>query len=66
VADNKTIHPGKICLGLFWEVMRLMKKSKKSAKNPDSSALQNIPAQDPHADFSKKDANFKKSRGAQS
>jgi len=62
------IHPGKICLGHFWEVMSLMKKAKNTAKSnmsPDSSALQGLPTKDPHEDFVKKDANFKKQRGAQ-
>jgi hypothetical protein len=68
VAVDKTIHPGKICLGLFLEVMSLMSKAKKTGKNnmnPDPSVLEGIPAKNPHADAAKKDANFKKSRAAQ-
>lgn len=45
-----------------------MKKSKNTAKTnmtPDSSAAESIPNKDPHGDFAKKDASFKKSRGAQ-
>ena len=45
-----------------------MKKAKNSAKNnmiPNPSAVENIPTQDPHLDNAKKDANFKKQRGAQ-
>lgn len=42
-----------------------MKKTKSSAKSkmPDSSAAQGISSQNPHEDFAKKDASFKKSRG---
>ena len=45
-----------------------MKKAKNDAKkkiNSDPSTLEGISAQNPHEDFVKKDANFKKSRGAQ-
>lgn len=45
-----------------------MKKSKNAAKNniiPDSSALEGIPNRNPHDDYAKKDAQFKKHRGAQ-
>lgn len=45
-----------------------MKKAKKAAKNnmlPDPSVLEGIPAKEPHEDFVKQDAIFKKSRGAQ-
>lgn len=62
------IHPGKIGLGRLWEVISLMKKSKNAAKNniiPDSSALEGIPNRNPHDDYAKKDAQFKKHRGAQ-
>gem|GEM_PF-2288228 len=68
MTDNKTIHPGKIGLGLFWEVMSLMKKAKNMAKQDKTSeprALQDIPTQDPHLEYAKKDASFKQHRGAQ-
>lgn len=45
-----------------------MKKAKNTAKNkmiPDPSATEGIPMQDPHEDYTKKDATFKKRRGAQ-
>jgi hypothetical protein len=44
-----------------------MKKAKKAAHamTPDQSALAGTTAKDPHGDFAKHDANFKKSRGAQ-
>jgi len=46
-----------------------MKKTKNTAKNnmsPDLNAQKDIPTQDPHLDYVKKDADFKKRRGAQS
>jgi len=45
-----------------------VKKAKNAAKNsktPDPSAVESNPTQNPHEDFAKKDASFKKSRGAQ-
>ncbi len=45
-----------------------MKKVKNKIKNnmiPDPNALEGIPAQNPHEDYEKKDATFKKRRGAQ-
>jgi hypothetical protein len=52
----------------IWEVMGLVKKAKKAEKKrmiPDPSALEGIPTHnDPHAEFAKKDAAFKKQRGA--
>jgi hypothetical protein len=67
VVDNKMICSGKICSGLFWEVNSLMKKAKNATKkpmNPDSSAMEGMPAQDPQEDYAKKDSEFKKRRGA--
>lgn len=45
-----------------------MKKSKNASTakmTPDASAAAGVPAKDPHEDFIKQDARFKKSRGAQ-
>lgn len=45
-----------------------MKKATNAVKNkiiPDPSALEGIPTKDPHEEFVKKDAMFKKHRGAQ-
>lgn len=45
-----------------------LKKAKNAAKNnmiPDPSALEGIPTHNPHEEFAKKDAIFKKRRGAQ-
>lgn len=41
-----------------------MKKAKNPAKMmPDSSAVEGVPNKQPHEDYAKKDANFKKRRG---
>ena len=44
-----------------------MKKAKqsKNTMTPDASALEGIPEKDPHQDFAKKDASFKKHRDTQ-
>lgn len=38
---------------------------KKMARMPNASVLDDIPAQHPHEEFARKDALFKKERGAQ-
>lgn len=54
-------------LGLFLGGDILMKKAKKVSKDnmvPDPSVLEGIPAHNnPHAEYAKKDAAFKKRRG---
>ncbi|MEN6459913.1 MAG: hypothetical protein ABFC94_00895 [Syntrophomonas sp.] len=42
-----------------------MKKAQNAAKKkmPDPSVLEGIPTRDPHEEFAKKDADFKKRRG---
>jgi hypothetical protein len=59
--------PGQNISGLFWEVMGLMKKAKNAIKKKtaNTSALQGVHTHNPHEDFAKHDADFKKSRGAQ-
>jgi hypothetical protein len=66
VADYKTIHPGKIYMDFFGGD-GLMKKAQNAAKKkmPDPSVLEGIPTRNPHEEFAKKDAIFKKRRGAQ-
>ncbi|MDD2619952.1 MAG: hypothetical protein PHC92_04700 [Syntrophomonadaceae bacterium] len=43
----------------------IAKNAAKNRMNADPSAMIGIPAKNPHEDFAKKDANFKKRRGAQ-
>jgi hypothetical protein len=43
-----------------------MKKAKNNkSMKPDQSVLEGIPTKDPHKDFAKKDASFKKPRESQ-
>lgn len=63
---TKRFTRAKYGVGSFKEVISLMKKAKNGAKKnmtPDSNALEGIPAQEPHEEYAKKDANFKKRRG---
>ncbi|MGI5920985.1 MAG: hypothetical protein ACOX6I_04545 [Syntrophomonadaceae bacterium] len=42
-----------------------MKRANKSKMMPDASVLEGVPSRNPHEEFKRRDALFKKRRGAQ-